>query len=178
MDAKRVIERLNGFTIYGFRLTVKMARYEGKRRWEQAKEWFGEIFSNVELCFENLITRLSRATWLESMCSFTLLESSYADKIGRTLFEALGENANEVDTNKVKQEVDSILVTSSYYSMKPSPTSDGTQQEVEEDITNAILLRKEFNDCCVMENFLGRKLSEEDSMGKGLNMPSLSEERS
>ncbi|KAK8701445.1 hypothetical protein V6N13_019832 [Hibiscus sabdariffa] len=42
-------------------------------------------------------------------CSFTLLESSYADKIGRTLgsFEALGENANHVLDYKTI----SILVT-------------------------------------------------------------------
>ncbi|KAK8576578.1 hypothetical protein V6N13_032498 [Hibiscus sabdariffa] len=31
LDAERVIERLNGFTSYGFRLTVKMAKYEGKK---------------------------------------------------------------------------------------------------------------------------------------------------
>ncbi|KAK8598799.1 hypothetical protein V6N13_076745 [Hibiscus sabdariffa] len=32
IDAERVIERLNGFTLYGFRLSVKMARFEAKSR--------------------------------------------------------------------------------------------------------------------------------------------------
>ncbi|KAK8701448.1 hypothetical protein V6N13_019835 [Hibiscus sabdariffa] len=95
MDVERVIERLNGFTIYRFRLTVKMAKYEGKRgvraswgkvwgRQERGGSKLGkglgqashekvtpkksdkeEIFSNVELCSENPITKSSRATWLE-----------------------------------------------------------------------------------------------------------------
>ncbi|KAK8631331.1 hypothetical protein V6N13_080090 [Hibiscus sabdariffa] len=64
IDAERVIEKLNGFTIYGFRLSVKMARYgRGSRkvvgRDRQQKD-------SPELCFKESTKAKYSHYWAKS----------------------------------------------------------------------------------------------------------------
>ncbi|KAK8684825.1 hypothetical protein V6N13_040841 [Hibiscus sabdariffa] len=88
-----------------------------------------------------------------------------------------GSSKVKLKSKNLNQDDDSVSITSTDSSTKPSPARDDSQQEVEEDAINAILLGKDYNVYSGMENNPGLNLGEEDLLGKGLKTPPLHGEK-
>ncbi|KAK8604740.1 hypothetical protein V6N13_099671 [Hibiscus sabdariffa] len=111
VDAERAIERLNGFYLYGFRISVAIARFRARiaywRRVNKGKPHQNEnekVFSEVEPWSE-LIHLLERITWVQAegipLHCWNQITFKRIAKIWEMLL-AMEENANQsLDGEKV-----------------------------------------------------------------------------
>ncbi|KAK8607768.1 hypothetical protein V6N13_046375 [Hibiscus sabdariffa] len=94
IDAERVIERLNGFTLYGFRLSVKMARFEAKSRGgEYTKEVTRVVKRIVGHVEEEELWNLRRSLIgvTASVCSISSIQSRLTEwGLGEIKVQRLG----------------------------------------------------------------------------------------